>query len=511
MKMKIIILCFITSILLCSCVEQRKYTASSKNTYIKCYAGNLPDNFSPVCRMNYSEYNGLFNYLFEGLVSTDKGGNVISALSDKWIVSDNGLEYEFHIRKNAKWSDGEEITSKDFVKLFKYLLAPQSKNNSIDDLFNIYGAKDYHAGKAPFSDVAIKARDSKNLKIRLNRPCSAFIKMLASTDFLLREGSYELENLSYNFSTIKFSGPFIIKDSIREGIVLDKNGYYWNKNNVRSNTFLFMNKISCEEALAKFENGDVDLIVNPPVSEIERFMDSGSLIENSPDIIALSFNLHKKSNNLLDKETRTQIINKLDLESIKKRALKNYKPDNYEVFKRVYSPNMQSHTAPGINKIMDTHSISMLCVNDGVSKRIAEQIRSQLKDKLNMNVYITLCNYDDVKKTMEKGNYQMLLFKYQVGYDRQLGIFENLTSHSNENYIGYKSNSFDGLMERAFYLNDTAKLAIFRKCEDLIKNSEIYFPMYYDTDVVLSNDYLSGVDYGYNGYMDIQHIKENNS
>ena len=50
-----------------------------------------------------------------GLTQLDEKNVPVSDLAESWDVSDDGLEYTFHIRKDAKWSDGTALTANDFV------------------------------------------------------------------------------------------------------------------------------------------------------------------------------------------------------------------------------------------------------------------------------------------------------------------------------------------------------------------------------------------------------------
>jgi ABC-type transport system substrate-binding protein len=45
----------------------------------------------------------------EGLVAFDEQGQVVPALADRWIVTNDGLSFIFRLRDGA-WSDGAEIT-----------------------------------------------------------------------------------------------------------------------------------------------------------------------------------------------------------------------------------------------------------------------------------------------------------------------------------------------------------------------------------------------------------------
>ena len=61
---------------------------------------------------------------FEGLVKYAPDGSVVPALAESWDVSPDGLTYTFHLRSDAKWSDGKPVTAGDFVYAWKRVLTP---------------------------------------------------------------------------------------------------------------------------------------------------------------------------------------------------------------------------------------------------------------------------------------------------------------------------------------------------------------------------------------------------
>jgi oligopeptide transport system substrate-binding protein len=65
--------------------------------------------------------------LFEGLTRFDPTTfRPAPGVAESWDISDDGTLYTFHIRKNARWSDGRPVTAHDFVYSWKRLLAPET-------------------------------------------------------------------------------------------------------------------------------------------------------------------------------------------------------------------------------------------------------------------------------------------------------------------------------------------------------------------------------------------------
>src|SRR6478672_847975 len=84
--------------------------------------------------------------LLEGMVTPNAAGTgVVPATADTWTVSRDGAVYTFHIRSDAKWSDGTPVTAQDFEWTYKRLLTPSTRA-----LNKLYGSSSYQ------SDLGIK-------------------------------------------------------------------------------------------------------------------------------------------------------------------------------------------------------------------------------------------------------------------------------------------------------------------------------------------------------------------
>ena len=56
----------------------------------------------------------VLNGLFEGLTRLDDQGNIVPGVAEKWDISEDGKKFTFHLRDNAKWSNGDPVTAGDF-------------------------------------------------------------------------------------------------------------------------------------------------------------------------------------------------------------------------------------------------------------------------------------------------------------------------------------------------------------------------------------------------------------
>lgn len=86
--------------------------------------GTEPGSLDPQLTTGEPE-SRLNDAMFEGLTRLDaRTLRPSPGVAESWDISEDGLVYTFHLRKNARWSNGEPVTAHDFVLSWKRLLNP---------------------------------------------------------------------------------------------------------------------------------------------------------------------------------------------------------------------------------------------------------------------------------------------------------------------------------------------------------------------------------------------------
>lgn len=242
----------------------------------------------------------IMSALNEGLVSLANDGTTIKpGLAERWEVSPNGLLYTFHLRDNAKWSNGTPVTSHDYVAGIRRFLTPLLASEAVDIAFPIKGARDFAEGRnSDFASVGVTAPDARTVKIRLDFRAPYFLSALTDSHLVplyqpmledfnghqKRGGKWTLPgNLISN-------GPFTL-ETWQPNVVVTvvKNPHYWQADKVALQAVHFhpIEDRSGEERA--FRAGQLHVTFAVPTSKLKVYLKQDSTPLQSGPILRSDF------------------------------------------------------------------------------------------------------------------------------------------------------------------------------------------------------------------------------
>ncbi|MEX6587245.1 ABC transporter substrate-binding protein [Paraclostridium bifermentans] len=214
----------------------------------------------------------------EGLVKQDKDGKLIPGTAEKWEKSEDGKSWTFHLRKDAKWSNGDPVTAKDFEYSWKRTLDPATASTYGFIMYDIVGAKDFNLGKTDNADgVGIKAVDDYTLKVDLVRPVHYFDSLMFFKSFL-PQNEKAVKEFGSEYGTaadkIYYNGPFTLSNwKIEDVFTMSKNPDYWDASSVKIDKVNTKIVKDPNAALNLYETGSID-IVGLTSENVDKYKDS---------------------------------------------------------------------------------------------------------------------------------------------------------------------------------------------------------------------------------------------
>lgn len=219
--------------------------------------------------------------LWEGLLQyAPRTLTPIAGVAQRWTISANQRTYTFYLRSDARWSNGQKVTSHDFVFEWRRVLQPHTGSGYVFLYFHIAGAKAYFDSLAkspqhhlPFSSVGIRAPNARTLTVTLNHPCSYFLDLMAFAPFFpldaramrpFKEVSHHV--VSYNPiwtrpPNLVTNGPFKLVDwRFHQFLELRPNPFYDQRSQVRCALLKIVNYEDPTAAFLAYRSGVINVL-----------------------------------------------------------------------------------------------------------------------------------------------------------------------------------------------------------------------------------------------------------
>ncbi len=255
-------------------------TSTSTSKAISASIGAEPKTLDPSLN-NALDGGTYINCAFEGLTTYDKNSKVVAGTAEKWEVSGDGTVYTFHIRSDAKWSDGKDVTAKDFVFSWQRAVDPKTAADYAYYLYFVKNGEAINGGDAEVSTLGVKAIDDKTLEVTLEAPCPFFTEIVAFPTLVpLREDivSANSEKWSLDPKTYIGNGPYVLTSWEHDSkLIFEKSDNYWGKKDVVAEKIEWFLMNDPNAMLGAFKNGQILLANAIPTEEYEAEKAAGNL------------------------------------------------------------------------------------------------------------------------------------------------------------------------------------------------------------------------------------------
>lgn len=267
-----------------------------KDSFSMPYASD-PVTWDGLATSRAADNDAIIN-TYDGLMEYDIEGTLQPALAESYEVSDDGLTYTFHLRKDVKWTDSQgrevdTVKADDFVAGMQHMCDAQG---GLEYLVQgvIKNVSQYISGEVTdFDEVGVKAVDDYTVEYTLEEPCSYFMTMLGYTIFMPMSRSYyqsqggkfgaEYDSSAADYqygkdsNSIAYCGPYLVTNATAKNTIVFKlSDSYWNKDNVniKTLTWLFNDQSDVTKMYTDAKAGTVDY-VNLNTSTMETAKSEG--------------------------------------------------------------------------------------------------------------------------------------------------------------------------------------------------------------------------------------------
>ncbi len=469
--------------------------------------GAEPTDLDPHVVTGVGEHK-IITSLIEGLVTYSKDGDTAPGVAERWDISEDGLTYTFHLRENAKWSNGDPVTAHDFVGSFKRILTPTLGAEYSYKLFHLVGAEEFNLGKlTDFSQVGAKALDDRTLQLTLKHRTPFLLESLKhyawfpvhlptvqKFDGLTRKGS--LWTRAGNFVG---NGPFNLVDwRPNQKITVTRAPTYWDAANVSLDGIEFFAIESSDTEEREFRTGRLDVAYSLPLSKIETYR------RNHPDTYRATpyygtyfYRLNVTQKPLDDKRVRRALALAIDRESIIKNILRdagqtpafNFTPpsDKFTSEARIAGDLAEAKrllAEAGYPEGRGMPRVEILFNTLESHRVIAEAIQQMWRTRLGVNAGILNQEWKVYLDSQQTLNYQVARAGWIGDYNDPHTFLDMWITGGGNNQTGWSHADYDRLLRTALESKTEAdRMAVYQQLETILADEVPVIPIYFYTRI----------------------------
>lgn len=460
----------------------------------------------------------IFNDLFEGLLRVGKNGEVIPALATKWETK--GTVWTFHLRPEAKWSNGDPVTADDFVFSWRRLTDPKTASPYGSYLASAYvlNAAEINAGSKPPSELGVKALDAHTLQVTLAEPNSYLLKQLVHFP-VLPVNRKVVEQYGKNWTQPQnFVGNGAFKLAqwvVNEKVVLERNTQYWDNAHTVLNKVTFLPLQGFPE-VARFRAGEIELGYSAPpelYQQLKKNLGDEQLV-TYPLLSTSYFAFNNRQPPFNDVRVRQALNLALDKQVIAGKVLGygqqpawTFTPTGaggFTLQPGVAAGWSQEQRIAQAKKLLAEAGFNaqhplrftLLYSNDATIKKIV--IAASAMWKKNLGAEVTLQNQERkvVLDNINNGQYSAAFSRWLADYNDPSTFLNVFRSTSSENSAKYANEHYDRLLHQATAAQSPEQVQqAFQQAEDVLAVDTPVAPVYYEANATLVKPYVKGIDF----------------
>ena len=509
--------------------------------------GSNPETLDPALNSAIDGANTIIT-IFEPLLLINENNEVIGGQAESWEASEDGLTWTFTMRDGLKWSDGTDLTAKDFEYTFKRMVNPDTAAPYAETCLGMIDGFEEAAG-FPDADgnptvdpnpeaLNVKAsEDGKTLTIVLSYPCSYFDKMAAfATMSPVQQATVEANGDSWCTSPDTFvsNGPYMITDwTPSERIVLTKNPNYvggWDSSKIVSDTITLLLLEDSSASYAAYNSGEAQLVKDVPTDEIPSLTkaeDGGDFyVDTILGTYYVSLNLQRDA--FKDAKVRKALSLAIDRDYVANTIMQG----TYSAADSIVGPGIVDESgyfhdngnAPYISADYEANlaeakklleeagypngegypTIEYSTNDAGYHVPLAEYLQQAWGD-LGITLTINKMEWSSFTPARRAGEYDVARNGWVMDYNDPSNMLDLFCSGNGNNDGKYANPDFDAAIDASRVADSAEHFAQLHKAEDILMEDTGCLPIAYYNDYWLQSPTLKGTWHSPYGYWYLQY------
>ncbi|MFD2209833.1 peptide ABC transporter substrate-binding protein [Virgibacillus halophilus] len=473
----------------------------------------------------------VFGQTMEGLYTLDKNDKPVPAIADgEPKISEDGKNYTFKLREDAKWTNGDPVTANDFVYAWKRAVDPDTASEYAY-MFSgvIKNATDIMNGKAKPEELGVKADGDYTLKVELEQPVQYFDSLLAFGTYLpLNEKFVEEKGDKFgtNSDNMLANGPFVLKDWDGTGLTwsYEANDKYYDKDKVNLKKVNVQVAKTPNTAINLYQTGKADRTAALSAEYAKQYQndkDASTFQEGSSWYLKFNQKKDGKDSPLANKNIRKALAMAFDKKSFTDQLLANgsVPTDGYVPTGLAKDPKSgkdfreesgdlisydvdqaKKYWAKGL-KELGKKDLTLQYLSDDTenAKKTGEYFKGQLEKNLKgLKLELTNVPFKVRLQKVNDGDYDIVMHGWGPDYLDPMTFLDLYVTDGGNNQTGYSNKEYDKLIDDAKvkYANDPEKRweTMLKAEKLLVQEDTVVAPIYQRGRLVLLKPYVKNLE-----------------
>lgn len=467
----------------------------------------------------------------DGLMQMDADGQAVPAIAESYDLSDDGLTYTFHLRSDAKWSNGTPVTAADFVFAWQRAVDPAVASEyayMLSDIGQIKNAAEIIAGDMDKSELGVTAVDDTTLQVELNVPVSYFLSLMYFPTFYpVNEEFFNScgDTFATSPETTLSNGAFIL-DSYEPAATafhLTKNADYYDAGRVQLSGLSYQVIQDSQQALMSYQTGALDttLVNGEQVDQVKddpefKTVGAGYLWYVSPNMDAVP--------ELANLNVRLALTMAIDRDAITGDVLKDGSAPTYTAVPPEFAagPDGSDFSADqkkfadvctcdatsaadywtkGLEELGITElSLDMVVDADDAPQKVAQVLKEQWETTLpGITVNLVVEPKKQRVQDMQDGNYQLGLTRWGPDYADPMTYLGMWVSGNSNNYGLWSNADYDAIIDECttgdLCTDAEGRWERLYDAEQIVMDEAVIFPLYTQCNAEMLSSKVTGVEY----------------
>lgn len=463
--------------------------------------------------------------LLEGLVVMDPEGKTAPGVASHWQHSADLKTWTFYLRHDAKWSNGDPVTARDFVYSWRRLADPKTKAPKASYLMDmqLLNSQAVIQGQLPPEKLGVSALDQHTLQLQLTQPVAYLVDMLVyyplfpvHAPTVEQYGNGVDDNKWYAVKHHVGNGAYRLTEwVVNEKLVLSRSPTYWNNPQTVINRVTYLPTNDEVVDTRRYLAGEIDISnARLPIERWEHLQqERPKEIYRAPSWSTYGFQLNQAMKQFQDSRVRQALSLVLDRQQLVSKLTRQGETPAYTLNPvgmggfpaplpewATWPQSRRNQQAKRLLKQAgydEQHPLKfrLLFNVSEVHQQICLAVIGQWQQQLGcVQVDLDCQEWKVFLLSLLDGEFQMCRIGAQAVYSEPSALLNVYLSYSSENNTRYRSETFDQIMAQAVQATDRQqRYRYYQQAEQQLAKDAPIIPLFHCVNVRLVKPYVKGL------------------